>query len=129
MLLRELFTQLDEGKPGKLRKHVEQPGQGVIKMRDPGGYDRIYYWNRLMAAAGMSDGSGAPIKDFDTASWLEKYNSGHPFTEVEFKMLQAAMKTVPTDGQVVSKWAKSQELPSTNTTSPVAKPKRNQYGI
>ena len=53
MLLRELFTQLDEGKPGKLRKHVEQPGQGVIKMRDPGGYDRIYYWNRLMAAAGM----------------------------------------------------------------------------
>ena len=130
MLLRELFTQLDEAAtPKKLSKRVEYPGQGVVKLRDKGGYDRIYYLNRIMMAAGMSDGSGKAITDIDAGSWVEKFNSGHPFTEEEFKMLQAAMKTIPTEGSVVSKWEKSKELPSTNTASPVAKPKRNKYGI
>ena len=128
MLLRELFTQLDETASKKQKKIAEYPGQGVIKMRDIGGYDRIYHLNRIMMAAGMSDGSGKPV-DMDSASWIEKFNSGHPFTEEEFRMLQSAMKTVPTDGHIISKWGKSMELPGTNVSSPVAKPKRNKYGI
>ena len=113
---------------GKLRPRDRDAQRGIIKMRDVGGYDRVYHLNRIMMAAGMSDGTGKPV-DMDGASWIEKFNSGHPFTEEEYKMLQAAMKTIPTDGTIIQKWSKSKELDVINKTSPVAKPKRNKYGI
>ncbi|CAB4125967.1 hypothetical protein UFOVP181_271 [uncultured Caudovirales phage] len=113
---------------GKMRKRDQHAQRGIIKMRDVGGYDRVYHLNRIMMAAGMSDGTTNSI-DMDPASWVEKFNSGHPFTEEEYNMLKSAMKVVPTDGTIIQKWSKSQELPHTNTTSPTAKPKKNKYGV
>lgn len=113
---------------GKMRHRDEHSQRGILKMRDVGGYDRVYHLNRIMMAAGLSDGSGKPV-DMDPASWIEKFNTGHPFTEEEFKMLQAAMKTIPTDGSIIQKWSKSQEMPHTNTKSAVATPKKNKYGV
>ena len=113
---------------GKLRKRDQHAQQGIMKMRDIGGYDRVYHLNRIMMAAGMSDGTTKSI-DMDDASWIEKFNSGHPFTEEEYNMLVSAMKVIPTDGTIIQKWSKSQELPHTNTVSPTAKPKKNKYGV
>lgn len=113
---------------GKLRKRDRQAQQGVLKMRDIGGYDRIYHLNRIMMAAGMSDGTTKSI-DMDPSSWVEKFNSGHPFTEEEYNMLVAAMKVIPTDGTIIQKWSKSKELPNVNNVSPTAKPKKNKYGV
>ena len=113
---------------GKLRKRDRHAQKGVLKMRDIGGYDRIYHLNRIMMAAGMSDGTTKSI-DMDSSSWVEKFNSGHPFTEEEYNMLVSAMKVIPTDGTVIQKWSKSQELPHTNTTSPTANLKKNKYGV
>lgn len=113
---------------GKIRKRDKESQRGIIKMRDVGGYDRVYHLNRIMMAAGMSDGTTNSI-DMDPASWVEKFNTGHPFTEEEYNMLISAMKVIPTDGTVIQKWSKSKELPTINVTSPTAKPKKNKYGV
>ena len=30
----------------------------------------------------------------DPASWIEKYNTGHPYTQEEYNMLKGALRTV-----------------------------------
>lgn len=110
---------ISEAKPtGKMSKDLKQKSQGTIKMRDVGGYDRTYHLNRIMMAAGMSDGSGKAV-DMDSASFVEKYNVAFPYTDAERLMVMAAMATIPTDGQELEKRSKSEELPDTNIKSPV----------
>jgi hypothetical protein len=110
---------ISEAKPtGKVSKDLKHKSQGAIKMRDVGGYDRTYHLNRIMMAAGMSDGSGKAV-DMDSASFVEKYNVAFPYTDAEHLMVMAAMATIPTDGQELEKRSKSEELPDTNIKSPV----------
>jgi hypothetical protein len=126
MKIREL---LSEASPmGKIRKDHEESHQGIWKMRDVGGYDRTYHLNRIMMAAAMSDGTMDTI-DMDSASWMEKYNTAYPYTELENEMIKAAVGTIPTDGAQVLKYGKSKEAPGANTVSPVAKRKPNKYGV
>ena len=84
---------------------------------------------RLMMAAAMSDGSGEPI-DIDGRSWIGKQKTAHPYTEEEQEMLKQAYKV---SGAVYNDLnhgnLKSDELTSTNNTSPVAKIKKNKYGV
>ena len=56
----------------------------------------------------------------DNASFVEKYNTAHPYTEEEHNMLHQAMKTIPTEHQEVVPWSKSMEMDDTNKTSPVS---------
>jgi hypothetical protein len=44
-------------------------------------------------------------------------------------MIKAALNTIPTDGKEVSKFGKSVEPDFVQKTSPVAKPKKNKYGV
>lgn len=99
---------INEGRPGKMHKDTIAVQQGVSKSRDPGGYDRVYHQNRFMMAAALSDGSGKPV-DMDDSSWVEKYNTMHPYTELEHKMIKSAAKTIPTDFKQVTPWSKSKE--------------------
>ena len=111
---------LGESKPaGKIRKSHKTVSQGAIKMRDTGGYDRTYHLNRIMMAAGMADGKSTKPVDMDSASWYEKYNTAQPYTDEEYKMIQSAMKTVPTDGKIADKRHKSKEPDYVHKTSPV----------
>ena len=117
MRAREFVT---EGIVGKLSKRAEHATREVIKMRDIGGYDRTNWLNRAMMAAACADGKDTKkIKGIDAYSWSEKYNTAHPYTEEEHKMMQQALATVPTDKQVVVPWSKSQEVPAVNRQSPV----------
>jgi len=94
--------------------------QGIVRMRDIGGYDRTYHLNRIWMATAMADGKSAKPVDMDAASWMEKYNVAVPYTDAEHLMVLAAMATIPTDSKELLKRSKSMEPKDTNTVSPVA---------
>ena len=110
---------IEEGKRGKLPRDQKYKSQGVTTMRDVGGYDRTYHLNRIMMATAMADGKSTKAVDMDPASWIEKYNTAHPYTDEEHRMLQAAFNTIPSEHHENLKRSKSEELPDTYTKSPV----------
>jgi hypothetical protein len=105
---------------GKMRKRHAAVAQGVTKSRDVGGYDRVYHMNRLWMATAMADGKSTKPVDMDEASWVEKYNTQHPYTEEEYKMFRAAENTIPTDSKEVTPWSKSEEPSDTHKVSPTS---------
>ena len=112
---------ISEARPGgKMNKHHVDAGQGAVRMRDVGGYDRVYHLNRIWMATAMADGKSAKPVDMDSSSFIEKYNIAVPYTDAEHLMVMAAMATIPTDGQELAKRSKSKEPSDTNTLSPVA---------
>jgi len=102
---------------GKIHHTQSQATQGIFKSRDIGGYDRIYHMNRLMMAMSMADGKSKDAVEMDNASFVEKYNTVHPYTEEEYNMYISATKTVPTDKKEVVPYSKSKEPEDTNTKS------------
>lgn len=120
---------LAERKVSKRHPDHDAVSQGAIRSRDVGGYDRVYHQNRVMMAMAMADGKSTKAVDSPSESWMEKYNTHHPYTKEEHNMVHQAFATVPSDYQEVSKWGKSTEPSGVNKTSTVAKPKRNKYGI
>lgn len=112
---------INESAEGKIPKRAAQASPGTHKVRDAGGYDRTYHLNRLGMAMASADGKDKKPVQMDSASWIEKYNTVHPYTEAEHNMLHQAMKTIPTEHQSVVPYSKSIEMDSTNKVSPVAK--------
>ena len=104
--------------PGQDEAH---PGK-VFKARDVGGYDRIYHMNRLMMAMAKADGKSTKPVDSDSETWFEKYNTIHPYSKEEGNMVQSAMKTVPTDGNMVGHDTKSRETDDVHRVSPHRNP-------
>jgi hypothetical protein len=112
---------------GKLPKHHASASLGVTKVRDVGGFDRIYHMNRLWMAMAMADGKSLDAVEMDNASFAEKYNTVHPFTQEEYNMMIAASKTVPTDMKNILPYSKSKEQDDTQTKSPVLTTKRPKF--
>ena len=125
----ESHANAGSGFETELNKDHDNVMKGASRSRDLGGYDRVYHMNRLMMAMAMHDGKGPHPVNSAHSTWFEKYNTMHPMTQEEDNMIRGAMKTVPTDGKHVSKFAKSKEAEGGNVSSPVAKPKRNKYGV
>lgn len=113
MRANEFLTEAE----GKMHHHHSQASRGVYKFRDVGGYDRTYHINRLMMATAMADGKSQDAVEMDNASFAEKYNTIHPYTEEEYNMFISATKTIPTDRKDVVPYSKSQEPEDTNKTS------------
>lgn len=111
---------LNEGKgDGKMHKDHAEANIGIYRARDVGGYDRVYHMNRLWMAMAMADGKSQDAVDMDAASFAEKYNTIHPYTEEEYNMFMAATKTIPTDKKTINPYSKSKEPTDTNTKSTV----------
>lgn len=108
---------LNEGKSGKINKDHAQANMGMFRARDVGGYDRVYHMNRLWMAMAMADGKSQDAVEMDAASFAEKYNTIHPFTEEEYNMFVSATKTVPTEQQTIVPYSKSKEPEDTNKKS------------
>ncbi len=85
------------------------------------------YMNYRMAIAL----AGAP--NFPTKMEADNWIGGDPllssYTEEEFEMVKAAAKQV--GAGTIQNWSgnRSQEIADVNKTSPVAKPKKNKYGV
>lgn len=105
-------------KIAKLTKRQGQSGRGAQKFRDPGGYDRTYELNRIMMATACSDGTN-PL-NIDAESWSGRYNTAHPYTQLEADMLKQAYNAVGSEAHdLVHGDNRSLELDSTNKVSPV----------
>jgi hypothetical protein len=128
MKIRDIISEASD-KVTPLKKHQDRVGKGVTRSRDVGGYDRVYHLNRIGMAMAMADGENTKAVDSPAETWFEKYNTYHPLTKEEDNMIKQAHKTVPSNEKVVSSYGKSKEPTGTNTTSPVAKPKKNKYGV
>jgi hypothetical protein len=110
------YEFLIEGDGNPNQNHV-QVSKGIYKVRDVGGYDRIYHLNRLWMAMAMADGKSQDAVEMDNASFVEKYNTVHPYTEEEYNMFIAATKTIPSEIKDVIPYSKSEEPKDTNTKS------------
>jgi hypothetical protein len=103
---------------GKMSDRQRMSTRGVSKFRDPGGYDRTYELNRIMMATACADGT-TPLK-IDAESWSGRYNTAHPYTDIESKMLKQAFKAVGSDYVDLNNGDDaSEELASTDTVSPI----------
>ena len=114
-----------EGKPartGDIPGGHDNSMPGAHIVRDIGGYDRINHMNRMMMAMAMHDGKDKkpiPKDKMDPASWVEKYNTAHPYTKEEDNMIHGAMKTIGSDHHHVITDHRSMEHPEIHKVSPV----------
>lgn len=117
-----------EEKIADIPPRLQQATVGLDKFRDKQFADRIYELNRVMMAAAMADGV-SPIT-IDAESWAGRNNVAAPYTEVEQKILTQAFNAVGSHFTDLNHGnLRSEELKSTNIVSPVAKPKKNKYGV
>lgn len=115
MRAREFITE----RAGKLGTRRQAATVGLNTFRDKERTNSDYTLNRVMMAAAMADGSGEPI-DMDDKSWIGKRRSAHPYTQVEQDMLKQAYKAAGADWQDLNSGdMDSEEVPSTNTQSPI----------
>jgi hypothetical protein len=111
-----------EDRKGKIPGGHDNAMPGAHRMRDNGGYDRANHLNRMMMAAACHDGktkNAVPGAQMDPASWVEKYNTAHPYTQEEDNMIHGAMKTIGAESHHVVTDHRSMEHPDTHRTSPV----------
>jgi hypothetical protein len=111
---------ISEDRKGKIPGGADNAMPGAHRMRDNGGYDRANHLNRVMMAAACHDGKTKnAVKDMDGASWVEKYNTAHPYTKEEDNMIHGALKTIGADHHDVISDHRSIEHPDTQKVSPV----------
>ena len=116
MRAREFIVEND----GKPHEHYKKAARSAIRVRDPDSVDRLNHLNRLAMALACADGkSKKAIQGMDSYSWAQKYNTVHPYTELENNMLTQAMKTVPTKHDKSVPYSKSAEPNEINKVSPV----------
>jgi len=109
-----------EEKRGKIRKDQQYPTRGLHKFRDNDFQDRHYEMNRLGMALASTDGITVPV--LDNESYVGKWNSVHPYTDIEQKMVNKAYQALGTLHQDLNKGdLRSQEPPGGNTQS-ITKP-------
>jgi hypothetical protein len=109
-----------EDKIGDMPEEQKGPMKSSKLVRDAGGYDRIYYLNRLgMAMAAANGRDTKKINGVDEASWVEKYNSVHAYTPEEGNMIDAAINTIPSESQTSVTRSQSTEPDYVHKVSPV----------
>jgi len=119
---------ISEAKQAKISKRQSQSSRGISTYGDSEKMNSDYVAFKLGQAMAGSDGKTVP--EIDAKSWHGKKKTIHPYTEVENEMFKKAAKAVGADykdlnhGDMASK-----ELDSTNKISPVAKIKKNKYGV
>jgi hypothetical protein len=72
--------------------------------------------------------AGQPVQDFDPNGPIGQKMITVGYTEVDDNIVRATDKVMKSKSRAITSKG-SHELPDTYTTSPIAKPKRNQYGV
>ena len=125
MKINEVIT---EATVGKITKRQQQPTRGLNKFTDGDHWNSDYTLYRLGLAVASTDGKTVP--DTDKESWVGKWKVTAPYSQADQDMLEKAYQAVGADYTDVNKGdMRSQELESTNKSSPVAARKKNKYGV
>lgn len=119
---------ISEAKQAKITKRQSQSSRGISTYGDSEKMNTDYVAFKLGQAMAGSDGKIVP--DIDAKSWHGKKKTVHPYTEIENEMFKKAAKAVGADYQDLNHGdMESKELDTINKTSPVAKIKKNKYGV
>ena len=110
---------IKEGKIGKLPRELAHAATTMVKFRDDG-FDRAYSLNRAMMAAAIHDGKTDKAVEMPASSFVDRFNTAHPYTREESNMVKGAIKTVGGQHKDIIKDPRSTELPEINKASPVA---------
>lgn len=120
---------VNETKSNKVTKRQSQATRGLNIHNDGGSnWASDYGGYRTMMAAASTDGKTVP--DMSKESYVGKKKTSYPYTKEEQDKLKIAYKVSgqtyidPNHGDM-----RSMELDDTNKVSPVAKPKKNKYGV
>jgi hypothetical protein len=103
---------------GRMRSVAQRAMPGTWRFRDSG-YDRAYNLNRVMMAAACADGQSTRPVDMDASAWNDRYNTAHPYTEAEHRMMRQAFGAVDTEYEHTVVDHGSREHPGVNKTSPM----------
>lgn len=110
---------ITEKKQARITKRQQNASKGINTYSDGERWNSDYVAYRLGLAAACTDGKSDP--DIDAKSWIGKSKSTHPYSKEEQEMLKKAYKAVGAKYQDLNNGdMRSQELPDTYTTSPVA---------
>lgn len=121
----EIITEASEK---KITKRQQYATKGLNVFRDGEKANSDYAFYRIGMAAACTDGKNPP--NMKAKSWVGKSKTAHPYTKEEQDMLKLAYKAAGASYKDLNKGdMTSKELESTNTVSPVAKPKRNRFGV
>lgn len=108
-----------EERTGKISNRNQAATVGLNLFSDGEKVSSGYTLNRVMMAAAMADGSGAPI-DMDAKSWVGKKSTASPYTKIEQEMLKQAYRAAGASYVDLNKGdLDSEEHPAVNTTSPI----------
>jgi hypothetical protein len=115
-------------KAGKVPARYKQASTGLHTFSDAERANSDYTHYRLGLYLAMSDGKNHPHVDQKT--FYGKKHTAHPYTPIEAEMLKRGYKSVGADHKDLNKGnLKSMEPDSNNKSSPVAKKKKNKYGV
>jgi hypothetical protein len=127
MKINEILSENTQ-KSGPISQRFQRATVGLNKFRDNDMADRYYELYRVMLAAASVNGKD-PI-DVDPESWIGRYNIATPYTAEEQAMLKQAFQAIGSEWHDLNNGDyRSQEVTSTYKASPIAKPRRNQFGI
>lgn len=123
----KIFEVISESTAHISKRH-QQSTKGLHTYSDKSKTNNDYTAYRLGMAVACSNGKD-PV-EIDAESWLGKQKTAHPYTKEESEMLKKAYKAAGADWKDLNHGdLDSLELESTNKVSPVAKPKKNKYGV
>jgi hypothetical protein len=126
--IHKLELELLETTEKHISKRQQQATVGLNTFGDSERMNSDYTQYRLGLAVACADGVN-PIPDVGK-TWVGKRKSTHPYTQEEQDMLKQAYKAVGANHKDLNKGdMKSRELDTTYKLSPVAKLKKNKYGV
>ncbi len=124
MKIRDIITE----QKGKLSARQRFATRGLNKFTDGKKWNSDYTLYRLGLALASTDGKSIP--DVDEESWIGKWKATAPYSKEEQDMLKLAYEQVDANYEDLNNGdLRSQEGPTINKSSPVAKPKKNKYGV
>jgi hypothetical protein len=117
-----------ETKRAHITKRQSQSSRGISTYGDKEKASADYVAFKLGQAMACTDGTNTP--DIDAKSWFGKRKTIHPYTDAEQEMFVKAAKAVGADIEDINHGdMRSLELDTTHKVSPVAKIKKNKYGV
>jgi hypothetical protein len=125
--INEAWSGKSHGKPKKVRDRASDALPGVFVQRQLRNTDTyMQYRMGLALAAARADAAGH-VKFSQESSWAENFINVLWADEDEETIMLASKLMGVTPSMITDK--KSREHKSTETKSPVSKPKRNKYGV
>jgi hypothetical protein len=113
---------------GELSDRQRRATRGLNRFTDGKKWNSDYTLYRLGLALAATDGKTMP--EVDEESWLGKWKLTAPYSQEEQEMLNLAYKAVHANHEDMNHGdLRSQEGHTIQKTSPVAKPKKNKYGV